>query len=82
MTWKRTGLANADVAKESKGTPLDWAIETHAIAKDFWVADGATLDQFYYKRARNIVDQQLGRAGLRLARYLNDVYSSPVCPVQ
>jgi hypothetical protein len=75
-------LATADVAKEQQGTPLDWANEAHAIAKDVWVADGATLDNFYYKKAKKKLDVQLGRAGLRLARYLNDVYGSTACPVQ
>lgn len=74
-------LATADVARESAGTPLDWAQETHAVAKSFWVADAATLDQFYYRKTPKIIDQQLGRAGLRLARFLNDAYSSNVCPV-
>jgi hypothetical protein len=75
-------LAKADTAKESQGAPLDWATETHALAKDFWVADAATLDAFYYRKAKKIVDQQLGRAGLRLARYLNEVYSASACPIQ
>lgn len=79
---ERGWLAKADVAKESQGTPLDWANEAHAIAKDFWVADGATLDQFYYRKAKKVVDQQLGRGGLRLARYLNNVFSASTCPMQ
>ena len=78
----RPRFDSEDVAKEQQGTPLDWANEAHAIAKDVWVADGATLDNFYYKKAKKKLDVQLGRAGLRLARYLNDVYGSTACPVQ
>jgi hypothetical protein len=75
-------LATADVAKEQQGEPLDWANETHAIAKDVWVPDAATLDDFYYRKVRKKLDAQLGRAGLRLARYLNDIYAAPACPAQ
>ena len=62
---------------------MDWANEAHALVNYFWVADGATLDKFYYARAKKIVDQQLGRGGLRLTpRYLNNVFSAPTCPMQ
>ncbi|MGJ4948681.1 S1/P1 nuclease [Bradyrhizobium sp. HKCCYLS20291] len=73
-------LKNADVAKEAQGSPLDWANEAHAIAKEMWVAEGTTLDRSYYRKAKPKVEMQLGRAGLRLARYLNEIYASPSCP--
>jgi hypothetical protein len=75
-------LKTADVAKESQGAPLDWANEAHAIAKDVWVSEGATLDRAYYKLAKPKVEAQLGRAGLRLARYLNEAYASNACPIK
>ena len=40
----------------------------------------ATLDRPYYDRVTPLITQQLGFAGLRLARYLNDVFSSSQCP--
>lgn len=52
------------------------------IAK-FMIVDvdaSATLDRPYYDRVTPLITQQLGFAGLRLARYLNDVFSSSQCP--
>jgi hypothetical protein len=62
--------------------PVKWAEAAHdeALAGNIWLDDGATLDQAYYDRATPFVTQQLGLAGLRLARYLNDVFSSTKCP--
>jgi hypothetical protein len=75
-------LKTSEAGTESGGTPLDWANETHALAKKFWVADAATLDQSYYKKAQPVLDKQLGRAGVRLARFLNDAYAATTCPMQ
>jgi hypothetical protein len=66
-----------------KGTPEDWANESHALAvsiayKDV-PADGPPpkLTQEYVDRARPVVDQQLSKAGVRLADLLNRVFSGP-----
>jgi hypothetical protein len=37
------------------------------------------LDDAYYAQALPILDRQLGRAGLRLARYLNEAYAPEQC---
>lgn len=76
------GWLTSDVAKnDTKDDPVIWAEDAHneAISRNIWV-DGDTLDQAYYDRATPLVTQQLGFAGLRLARYLNDVFSSSQCP--
>jgi hypothetical protein len=77
------GWLTADTAKnDSEDDPVRWAEDVHneAIKRNIWVDDQTMLDQAYYDRAAPLVTQQLGLAGLRLARYLNDVFSSSQCP--
>jgi hypothetical protein len=65
------------------GTPEQWANEAHKIAQAVWAGlpDNSMLDDVYYKKALPVLDRQLGVAGLRLARFLNDAYASNQCPV-
>jgi hypothetical protein len=78
-----SGWLTTDAAKnDSKDDPVTWAEDAHNAANTFnvWVDAGATLDQPYYDRVTPLISQQLGFAGLRLARYLNDAFSSSQCP--
>jgi nuclease S1 len=56
------------------GTPEDWANETHGYAPIVWSERPAddVLGDAYYNAVRPILDRQLGVAGLRLAKFLND----------
>lgn len=76
---------NAQVRPEQaaewmKGTPEDWANESHAVAVDVVYkgvpADGPPpkLDQKYVDAAGAIVDLQLQRGGVRLAAILNNIF--------
>jgi hypothetical protein len=65
------------------GTPAEWAEETHRFARQVWEllpADNV-LGDAYLRDALPIMDRQLGVAGLRLARFLNEAYASdaPAC---
>jgi hypothetical protein len=63
---------------------VDWAEETHALAPVVWnrrPADDA-LDDRYLREILPILDRQLGVAGLRLAKFLNEAFSSHDCPVR
>jgi len=66
------------------GSPADWAVETHAAAQTVWraLAANRVIDDDYYRKAQPVLDRQLGVAGLRLARFLNDAYASNACPVR
>ncbi len=66
------------------GTPAGWAIETHTAAQTVWRLLGANhvIDDDYYRKVLPVLDRQLGVAGLRLARFLNDAYASNACPVR
>jgi len=63
----------------AKGTPTDWANESHDVAvKSVYAdvpADGPPpkLAQKYVDAAGTVIDQQLQRGGVRLAAILNDV---------
>jgi hypothetical protein len=64
--------------------PRDWANETHAIAQRVWEATprNGVMDDDYYRAALPVVLQQLGRAGVRLAAFLNEAYAGASCPVR
>jgi hypothetical protein len=76
--WLKTDMA----VNDREDNPVKWAENVHLEARDrnLWVDNNATLDQAYYDQATPLVTQQLGLAGLRLARYLNDVLGSSQCP--
>jgi hypothetical protein len=78
------GWLQSSAAKQDRDDNIvDWAVNTHneARTRNVWMSDNATLDQAYYDKSVPFVQQQLGLAGLRLARYLNSVFSSTQCPV-
>jgi len=57
------------------GSPEDWANESHEYAKSAWLADGAQIDEDYYRREIKVVDNRLALAGLRLAAVLNEAFA-------
>jgi hypothetical protein len=85
-----TGLAAVDIKGMQKGTVVDWSNEAHKIAvtsvyNDKFLAkkikgtDGTLkvdLGEDYYNAEKGIVDVQLERAGVRLARVLNELFGA------
>ncbi|MGQ3213626.1 MAG: S1/P1 nuclease [Shinella sp.] len=70
-------LETANVVTVQAGDPASWAVETHVVAMKVY-ADTPTdnfLDDAYFDKEIGVVDQQLGRAGLRLAKLLSDPVS-------
>jgi len=65
-----------DIDGIQRGTPIDWANEAHKIARTNAYMrvpkTGAILGVAYYNRNFAVVDSQLTKAGLRLAKVLND----------
>jgi len=74
-------LRGADTSAQAAGTPAAWADETRALGQQVWDAMPASrvLGDDYYKQVLPVLDRQLGVAGLRLARYLGEVYAAPAC---
>ena len=71
----------------TQGSPTDWALETHKLcwnayyhtSGDFMVNNPKRswkLDQEYYNKNLPVVEGQLVRAGLRLAKILNDTFAA------
>ncbi|HEY4997628.1 MAG TPA: S1/P1 nuclease, partial [Usitatibacter sp.] len=76
-------LAGDEARAAVGGTPQDWAVETHAVAREIWplLPESRLLGDDYYFKVLPALDRQLGRAGLRLAAFLDDALSSAQCPV-
>ena len=64
--------------------PKEWALETHRVAQSVWTATptNGVIDEEYYRMALPIALQQIGRAGVRLATFLNDAYAGTACAVR
>ena len=84
VTRLETWIGTQNVSGIESGTFVDWANESHAAAvahayktpngsADF-PATGGTIEQPYYDANIGIVDQQLAKAGVRLAKVLNDAF--------
>ncbi len=82
-SWELTGLATPRMAAEwSKGTPEDWATETLAAAKLAYrtsggktlLRSGTRLGKGYCNFALPVVQEQLAKAGVRVAAVLNALF--------
>jgi hypothetical protein len=63
----------SDIAAISGGTMIQWAMESHDIARDMVYRDlpqSLVIDQHYADTARPIIQERLLRAGVRLAALL------------
>jgi hypothetical protein len=80
-----TNQSNRGGLYSTQGSVTDWAMEAHKLPwrayihtnTEFMVADPKrmwTLDQTYYDRNVQVVEFQLTRAGVRLAKILNDIF--------
>jgi hypothetical protein len=82
--WLKTAEAKAEDPAADHG-PIDektfiaWAEESHRAAQTVWYGRPAddVLDDRYLRDVLPIMDRQLGIAGLRLARFLNEAASQP-----
>lgn len=72
-------LKEADAAAVATGTPADWASETHGVGLAMYalVPPDNVIDTTYYRAALPVLDQQLGKAGLRLAHEINAAVTCP-----
>ena len=76
------GLSDDNKADYGQETdPEKWAAESHKLAMEVAyknvdgsdLANGAALDSTYYQQALPVVEKQLCRAGIRLAKMLDDL---------
>lgn len=65
-------LGNRNRDELAGGTPQDWTNVAHGIAVQAYVEPGDTIDRDYIEEHQPQVDEQLLRAGLRLARLIEE----------
>lgn len=70
------GRSKADRKRIATGTPDDWVRETHGICTRVYAdtPEGMEISYDYVARFAPVVEDQLLRAGLRLAALLNEIY--------
>lgn len=59
------------------GTPAEWAMQSHGLAKAALLPPHGNADEAYYHAQIPIVEQRLAFGGLRLAAVLNEILTSP-----
>lgn len=65
-----------DLVALAAGTPVDWAMESHDVARDVvypFLPRSLRLDQRYYDQVHLVLEDRLLRAGVRLSAVLNHV---------
>lgn len=69
-------LSKEEIAAVQAGEPADWMAETVAICAGVYehTPEGAKLSYDYLNWAAPLIEQQVVRGGLRLARLLNELY--------
>jgi hypothetical protein len=79
--WLQSSEAQGE--GNSENNFVKWAEETHRVAQEAWrmTPSNHILDEQYYGQALPVIDRQLGRAALRLSRFLTEEFSSDRCPV-
>jgi hypothetical protein len=85
--WLKSDEAKTEAADKSPinhDSFVKWAEDTHKSAVSVWNLRPAdnVLDDNYLNTVAPVLDRQLGRGGLRLARFLNQAYGSKSCPVR
>jgi hypothetical protein len=89
VTKLESWIAHQNVSALESGTPTDWANEAHTAGVEHsyknpgkstdFPATGGKVGKPYYDANISVVDQQLAKAGVRLANVLNDALDSNHC---
>jgi hypothetical protein len=71
---ERTLRQRGDLARLTRGTTVEWAMESHAVSRDVaypFLPRSLELDEAYLAKVRPILEDRVLRAGVRLAEVLN-----------
>lgn len=79
---KYLALLESEIAEHgwervSQENPTVWANQSHLLAQEAWVPNGASIGNDYYQHEIQVVDRQLAVSGIRLARILNSLFATP-----
>ena len=64
-------IVDRRVAAAPTGTPAEWAEQSWRLSKQALVAPGTNIDEAYYRRHIDAIDERIALAGVRLAAVLN-----------
>ena len=64
-------------SRATRGTPADWAKESHDSARAALLPDNGAVDEAYFRRHIGVIDERLAVGGHRLAAMLNEGLSVP-----
>lgn len=65
-----------EIKAMQEGTPEEWGKETAERSKDLWyIKDGEKITKNYFLEHRDFAFEQIEKAGLRLAKVLNDLFN-------
>ncbi|MFI2809982.1 MULTISPECIES: S1/P1 nuclease [Microbulbifer] len=70
------GLGKRRLDAWRRGTPEDWAAESHQLVHEYAYTESRVLGEDYYLRNRPIIERRLQQAGVRLAALLNNALAS------
>jgi hypothetical protein len=75
-------LKGPQIERFTDGGPVDWLMESHAVAADIFASLPANLvlDDAYLAKETPVLDAQLAAGGLRLAKVLNEAFDAKRCP--
>jgi hypothetical protein len=77
LTPLRALIANSDWGTRPAGTPAEWAMQSHDLAKAALLPEHGRVDEAYYRVHIAVVDRRLALAGVRLAAILNEILIAP-----
>jgi len=64
-------ISRQNLERRAGGSPELWANQSFQLAHQVWLNDGSAVDESYFRRNLEVLDEQLAMAGLRLAALLN-----------
>ena len=77
LTMLQQNIRHHRLDREPIGTPVEWALQSHALARAALIQPYAKVDEAYYSEQIRVVDERLALAGLRLAALINRSLSTP-----
>lgn len=71
-------LKKRSISELQKGTVADWALEAHRAAAEvaYRLPKSRKLSKNYFEKSLPVMDELLAKAGVRLARVLNEVFQT------
>jgi len=70
-------IARNTWASDPPGTPAEWAMQSHDLAKAALLPEHGNADEAYYRAQIPVVDRRIALAGVRLAAALNEILAAP-----